>query len=164
MGKLLHWKDGRKPCLNPIIYKCKPNFTPRKIEIEPCAGAEVLKNFACTRLKLQSILRRHERIESILFDVQLRIEPMQFLLNTADEKNLLNQSGMKKCANSSNQLRFCNLCEPHAELTTRCMSNKLLQDRLNDIQNLDLLGEASFARVWRTEEPAIAEPSQASLG
>lgn len=147
MGKLLHWKDGRTPCLNPIICKSKPNFTPRKIEMEPCASGEALKNFACTRLKLQNILRRHERIESILFDVQQRIGPMQFLLSTADEKNLLKQSEMKKCGHSWDQLGYCNLCEPLGELKTRDMDNKVLQDRLNDIKNLDLLGEASFARV-----------------
>lgn len=147
MGKLLHLIDGRPSCLNPIIYKTIPNFSPRKIEMEPCASDEALSNFACTRLKLQNILRRHERIDSILFDVQKRIGPMQFLLSTADEKNLLNRSEMKKCGNSWDQLGYCNLCEPLGELKMRGMGNKVLQDRLNDIKNLDLLGEASFARV-----------------
>lgn len=146
-GKLLHWKDGRSPSLNPIKYKCKLNFTPRNIEIDQCTNSEALKNFACTRLKLQSILRRHEKIESILLDVKQRIAPMQFLLSTAEEKNLLNQSEMMKLDScSANRLGSCNLCGPHSELKTRCL-NKPLRDQLNDIKNLDLLGEASFARV-----------------
>lgn len=155
MGKLLHWKDGRAPCLNPIKYKCKLNFTPRNIEIDQCGNSEALKNFACTRLKLQSILRRHERIESILLDVKQRIAPMQFLLSTAEEKNLLNQSEMEKLACSANGLGCCNLCGPHSDLETRCL-NKPLRDQLNDMKNLDLLGEASYARacsgVPRNEE------------
>lgn len=147
MGKLLLWKDGRSPCLHPIKYKCKLNFTPRNIEIDQYTNSEALKNFACTRLKLQRILRRHEKIESILLDVKQRIAPMQFLLSTAEEKNLLNQSEMKKLAScSANRLGSCNLCGPHLELKTRGL-NKPLRDQLNDIKNLDLLGEASFARV-----------------
>ncbi|KAM8708724.1 hypothetical protein ACLKA7_015657 [Drosophila subpalustris] len=88
MGKLLHWKETRTPTINPIVYKCTPNFAPRNM-MNQSNRAQTQKNFACTRRKLQHILKRHEKIEAIIQDVQHRLEPIHFLLAVADEKNSL---------------------------------------------------------------------------
>lgn len=89
MGKLLHWKETRTPTINPIVYKCTPNFAPRNMMMEQCNRTQAQKNFACTRRKLQHILKRHEKIEAILQDVKHRLEPIHLLLAMADEKNSL---------------------------------------------------------------------------
>ncbi|KAH8416926.1 hypothetical protein KR222_004410 [Zaprionus bogoriensis] len=168
MGKLLHWKEGaRTPGLNPIVYKCKtPSFTPRNIALEQGEKGETIKSFASARLKLQSILRRHEKIESILIDVKQRVAPMQFLLSTADEKNtLLNHcERMKnKFESATDRWRLCAVSTPHSELKTSPRVHPTLRSQLRDLKSMDLLGEESFAQEAKSVQQQQQQQQQLSL-
>lgn len=138
-----HLKDkrSRKPHVNHT--KCTQIFATRNSEKVPADNRQALWDFRCTRLKLLSILRRHEKIASILKDVKHRIEPIQFLLSTAEERSLLNANRtMPK--SGPNKMQLCGLKCHNSELPTkiRCW----LRLHLEELNNMDLLGEQSYAQ------------------
>lgn len=79
MGKSIHWTENMTDIINSVIYE----------NMEKCDRAQTQKNFASTRQKLQLILKRHEKIKTILEDAKQRLVPIQFLLMAFDMKNFV---------------------------------------------------------------------------
>lgn len=157
MRNLQHLKKKRTRKPKGIQYKCTPKFAPRKVETMQCDNGHTLWDFKCTRLKLLRILRRHEKIASILKDVKHRIEPIQFMLTTAEEKSLLGSAAAKnvkflifedhtdgELIRWDSNLDLCNLTFHNSELETPF--SQMLQQNIDELKKLDLLGEESFAK------------------
>ncbi|KAH8371903.1 hypothetical protein KR093_009254 [Drosophila rubida] len=111
--------------------------------MEECEGA--LNNFDSTRLKLQQILRRHEKIDAILQDVQQRMVPIHFLLSITDEQNMLNISEREKadklaaldCPEEGlDVMAMGNLNSPYAELKTLRYNMNELNEGEDAVENV----------------------------
>ncbi|KAH8307209.1 hypothetical protein KR044_007929 [Drosophila immigrans] len=104
--------------------------------VEACEGA--LNGFANTRLKLQQILRRHEKIDAILQDVQERLAPIHFLLSISDDQSMLNitdnpADGTEK---GLGELTVGNLNSPYRELKTLRYNMKELNGGEDSLENV----------------------------
>lgn len=136
-----HLKDKRSRKPNVNYQKCTQIFATRNTEKVPADNRQALWAFRCTRLKLLSILRRHEKIASILKDVKHRIEPIQFLLSTAEERSLLNANRMMP-KSGPNRMQLCGLKCLKLPTKIRCW----LRLHLEELNSMDLLGEHSYAQ------------------
>lgn len=102
MGKSLHWTENMAVTINPVIH----------VNMEKCDGAQTQMNIARTRQKLQLILKRHEKIKTILEDAKQRLVPIQFLLMAFDVKNFVE----KDVTENSRSFTQPSLIWPYSEL------------------------------------------------